>query len=768
MLFRSHRLVTLVAAGGSGKTTLALHLAADRRSAFADLSSLPIGSGADLVWTAVARGLGLDENEERALPDLVAQRLAASPTLVVLDNCEHLLDGAAAVASRLSTLPGATLLATSREALAVPGEVTLRLGPLEPEAAVALFLERAATAAPDLQPDPAVVATLCERLDRLPLAIELAAARLAVFELDDLVHRLDRVLDLLEGGNRTTGRHRSVRNAIEWSHDLLTDDDRVTHRRLAVLAGPSRLDTIEAVVGDLPNGSVAASVARLCDASLLQRTGRTYRQLDLIRDHAREQLANSDDTPGVTDRFLAWAEGRLAAHDVDPDVLAAHEALLATRHPALDRFETTITSVLADAGRWTDFAAVLERRATVTGHARAARLAAEMWWARWMDDSCGRLLQLAVAIATQTGDDREWAITSACIIENSVRFRAMFPLEYQPTDPGALVPRIEAIAARTPDDLELLGHAAIARAWHDRTFDPATIEQYEADGMPAVLCSSLWDAAANGAWMSVDADATLDTLRRRAELIEPHRSSYGRPRLEWLDILSMSTDVNIHAGRLDDAEKWARVLLDEARDPDMRWGTLGRNCQIAFMRGEFDQCLALAEEMRAGWETAGRPTAGYMLTAWSEVAAALGYRNDPRSAEWFEHARLVGRLHPGGFTVADMLRLDVLVHHGRTEEARQSVPTVWAFTPGFFVDLRYAMAAEIFGGQYLDEASRISPNDPFANGILKRARGDLEGAYTTFMGMGARYQAARTARLLGGERADWAAQVYRELGLSTD
>lgn len=771
-LLTDHHLVTVVATGGCGKTSLALTIAATRRSAFADLSALPIGAGDDLVWTAVARGLGMEEREDRSLADLVMAHLAAAPALVVLDNCEHLLEGAATVADRLATCPGSAVLATSREALAVPGEAVHRLGPLDPDAAVALFLQRAHAVAPDLQPDASMVAHLCERLDRLPLAIELAAARLAVFDLDDLVRRLDNALDLLEGGSRTTDRHRSVRNAITWSHDLLTDADRMTHRRMSLLAGPSRLDTIEAVVGDLPGTTVAASVGRLCDASLVQRIGRTYRQLDLVRNHAREQLEVHGDAADATARFVAAAERHLAARDIDNDVLAAHEAALAHLPTVLDRFESDLIEGLAQHGRWTDVSAILERRAVATGDACSARRAGEMWMSRWRDDEGMRMFRLAMRLATDTGDEREWVFATATMIEQWFRFTSMMAASDEPDDPDGLNRTVQAVAARFADDVTVQGYAAIAAAWvhrvdSDGPIDMPGIDRLLASGLAPELGSSLIDACTWTIWRDRRIDEVLANLERRGALMPTLPPSYGRMRLEWIDRVSMYTDTLVFAHRLDDAARWCDRLIEQTSAPDMLWAAIARRSLIAYLAGDFNRCLDCAEQMRAGWEREGRPPAGYLLSSAAMAAAVYGYRGDERSSDdWFRTTREMAPNSDAGEDLCDAMRRDVHLHHGRLEQARADFDGQMSSRPTLSYSQRAAVFAEVFGGEWIERGRDEALREPYSAGILARAEGDLERALAIFERIGAPYQAARTALMLGGPRAAAAAKTYRTMGLT--
>ena len=192
-----YRLVTLTGPGGVGKTRLALRALHDRQAAFSDLSSLPANADEHTVARAVAASLGMVEPAGRQALDAIAGVLSSAQVVVVLDNCEHLMDGAASVAERLLSGTNGNVLATSRERLGVPGEHVLQVDPLPEDAAARLFIERAETVEPGAQLDEGEVAELCRRLEGIPLVIELAAARLGALTFADLISRLDQAVELL-------------------------------------------------------------------------------------------------------------------------------------------------------------------------------------------------------------------------------------------------------------------------------------------------------------------------------------------------------------------------------------------------------------------------------------------------------------------------------------------------------------------------------------------------------------------------------------------
>jgi predicted ATPase/DNA-binding SARP family transcriptional activator len=326
-LVESERLVTLVGPGGVGKTHLALE-AARRAQTGRDVvvvSLAPVGDGAAIL-DVLAGALGLRE----ATADVAAAcaaLLASHPRLLVLDNCEHVLDDVRALVSMLGGLcPELTILATSRERIGLSFEQICRVAPLPiPEPgqkegiaavpSVALFLDRARRVHAGYDPTPAQLALIggiVRRLDGMPLAIELAAGRLSSLGLADLSARLDRALDLLDrGADAMEGRHRTLRAAIEWSYELLPGNEQRLLRNLAVFADGFDLSTAEDVAHDL-DGSLepTTAVAHLVDASMVVASLEAeprYRMLDTLRAFGLDRLAAERECDAATARLVRWA-----------------------------------------------------------------------------------------------------------------------------------------------------------------------------------------------------------------------------------------------------------------------------------------------------------------------------------------------------------------------------------------------------------------------------------------------------------------------------
>ncbi len=322
----SSRLVTLIGPGGVGKTRLAVEAAARRRdqhSGGAWLVELAGVTDPAAVAPAAAAALGApgpalgDDQPSGSTAELIARHLTGRGSLVfVLDNCEHVIDEAAALAQALvGALPGLRMVATSREPLGVPGEFLVPVVGLVPADAVKLFGDRARAVQPGFDPDgsaEAVVEGICRRLDGLPLAIELAAARLRALPLSTLAERLEDRFALLSRGARTAlPRQRTLRAVVDWSYDLLFDDERRLFARLSVFVGGCELDAIESVCADdkVPKGDVLDVLSRLVDKSLIMApiAGETrFSQLQTLRQYGSDRLDDSDEADLVRARHAAY------------------------------------------------------------------------------------------------------------------------------------------------------------------------------------------------------------------------------------------------------------------------------------------------------------------------------------------------------------------------------------------------------------------------------------------------------------------------------
>ena len=329
------RLVTLTGVGGSGKSRLALRVATALAPSSANGAWLvELGAVLDpaVVPRVVARALGVREEPDRDIVDGLLDALQKQHCVVVVDGVEHLLDAVAPLVEHiLSHTTGVRILVTSREILDIPGEVVFHVPTLSvPDArsdvatldavadfdSVRLFLERAASTDTGFRAtddDAATVAEVCKRLDGLPLALELAAARIDVLSLRQLADRLDNRFEVLNGGRRTAPpRHRTLRATIAWSYDLLDDHERLLFDRLSVFAGSFTVDTVGAVcAGDgLESAEVFHLLSRLVRQSLVVRVHSTgpsnrYRLLDTLREYGRERLREQAGGAAVFERHAS-------------------------------------------------------------------------------------------------------------------------------------------------------------------------------------------------------------------------------------------------------------------------------------------------------------------------------------------------------------------------------------------------------------------------------------------------------------------------------
>jgi predicted ATPase/DNA-binding XRE family transcriptional regulator len=416
------RLVTLTGTGGIGKTRLALEVAAGSDLvAYVDLT--PVSDG-ELVGAAVAEAVGIRKQPSVPVETLMTRWLASRGLLLVLDNCEHLLQTCAQLVEvLLRTCPGLRVLATSRERLAVPGEMTWRVPSLAiPEAdasldrvlhneSVRLFLARAMAVSSDFSLTPqnaASVATLVRRLDGIPLAIELAAARVNVLSVDQIAHRLDHAVRLLVGGSRLApARQQTLQATFEWSYRLLSDAEQRLFSRLSVFSGGWTLAAAEDVCGEDASGDTTPAppldracildlLAQLIDKSLvLSDAGGAdelrYRLLEPVRQFAAECLAHQDATAALAERHARWF-----AHLVAESTAQYHGP---NETAALERIEREHANVVA-AFDW-----LLDQPLR---RDEAVRLAHGLWWFwaahdHWTEAS-SRLERLLDGVTAETGE----------------------------------------------------------------------------------------------------------------------------------------------------------------------------------------------------------------------------------------------------------------------------------------------------------------------------------------------------------------------------
>ena len=351
-LVTANRLVTLTGPGGTGKTRLVGRIAESLRRSYADgafyVDLAPVTDPA-LVPATIARVLGVAKETDRPVAQLVADHLAAREVLLVIDNFEHLLAAAGIVADLLAAAPRLTVVVTSRRPLDLYGEHELPVPPLRREEAVTLFVDRARAVDPAFDMTDAnadAVASIVDRLDNLPLAIELAASRVRLLEPAEILRRLDHRLPLLtSGASDLPARQRTIRGAIAWSDDLLAPAERSFFARLGIFVGGFDLDAVEAVcnpMGELGTDTIDGVFA-LVQHSLVVRSaiggGSRFGMLETIREYAIEQLSARGELESMGTRHLRYY--RELAELAEPQFTAADQATW------LDRFEREHDNVRA-------------------------------------------------------------------------------------------------------------------------------------------------------------------------------------------------------------------------------------------------------------------------------------------------------------------------------------------------------------------------------------------------------------------------------------
>lgn len=348
------RLLTLTGAGGSGKTRLAIELArrSAREAAWIDLAPV---ADATLVPQQILRALAVREAAAREVMPVVIDALRGRAMLLVFDNCEHVVDVCAEIVDAiLRSCAEVGILTTSREALGIAGEQTWLVPPLVQDEAVQLFAERARAVLPVFaleEHNTADVERICARLDGIPLAIELAAARARVLPIRQIAERLNDAFTLLASGSRTLPRHRTLRATMDWSHRLISPEEQVVFRRLAVFGGSFSLAAAEAVCGDPevlePLSSLVEKSLVVCDRTAGKAR---YRLLDTVRQFAAEKL----DEAGERERFreaharyfldlVEEAEPRLFAGATNPPTIALIDDEITNIRTALEWADEDVT-----------------------------------------------------------------------------------------------------------------------------------------------------------------------------------------------------------------------------------------------------------------------------------------------------------------------------------------------------------------------------------------------------------------------------------------
>lgn len=610
-LIRSNRLLTLTGPGGSGKTRLALQLAADAVDLFPDgVFWVPLHAVRDpaVVEGAISKSVGADDG----LIDYVANKRL----LVLLDNFEQVVEAAPAVSALIGGTLHAKVLVTSREPLHVESERRYPVEPLRDAEAEILFVERGRAVAPAFRPTPAV-GEICRRLDGLPLAIELAAARLALLDPEELLARLDRRLPLLAGPSRDApARQRTLRSAIEWSHDLLEPDEQQLFRRLAVFAGSFALNAAETVCD-----AELDVLESLVDKSLVRRgdSGRLG-MLDTIREYALERLDESSDGRDLRLRhaeyYLAVADNANLSSDRLPSegqhfhiAIAEQDNIRAALAWALETGSIALGLQLATA---------IENFWVTHDPAEAMR-----WFAALLDHPD------APAVPPEVRAPALRAYGSAAYISGQVD-RAMRLWE----ESLALFEQLGDVLGRAVL-LHRLGVSALQRGQLQRArqLTEASDELYlqSGDAWGRVLTVGVLGAIARD---EGDTERAFELMAQSAALAHEFRVPW------WEDgVLAELAALSLNAGRVDDAEQHAKeslALADQLRDRSGRVFGVGLLACVAADHGEYELAGLL-------WGSIEEADALAPLGGWRshrrECEAWIGAAAGPQ----FERGRAAGR-----------------------------------------------------------------------------------------------------------------------------
>ncbi|MFG1910624.1 ATP-binding protein [Kribbella sp. NPDC048928] len=657
------RLVTLLGPGGMGKTRLAAMVAGELAMTGAFVDLVPVREG--LVTRAVATAFGLSERPPQSLQQVLIEHLQQDRSLLVLDNCEHLVDEVAVLTEQLlSTCPELTVLATSRERLGVPSETTVLLPPLD--AATELFTDRARAVAPDFTAPDEVLAEICARLDGMPLAIELAAARIGSLGADGLQAALDDRLRLLAGGRGVDVRHRSLAAVIGWSHDLLDEQERLLLRRLAIYVGGFDLDAASATSPEFGRGEVADLLGRLTDKSLAVRRGSRWRLLETIREFARDQLTN-DELSTAQDRCLHWAATAAATLEaqlddtvlggkewwgiydaVAGDLRAALAATGAVADPVAHRLARSLGHLGFARREFQEsvgyYRSAAERAADGVSAALDLRSAADATLAISDAETGVQLLLDAADRAVADGNVRATMLALAVIAVNRYPTGSLYDV------PSARSAHLleQALECAQPGDSQVSALLATAKAWEygkrrigaDPELAQQAVEAARRTGDPVLIAGAL-DASTVAAGNAGRLRDARSYAVERMRLVGPLPRHEPYAAAEIIDAFHVAPTTATAVGDLPAA----RAAIGVPDDPvgDHPYISLPRLIRVSALTGEFDTCVEHADALWQRWQRAGAPPIEWMSSALSAAAMVHGLRDDGLFDVWQSRSLEVAR-----------------------------------------------------------------------------------------------------------------------------
>ena len=632
-LVRESRVVSILGPGGLGKTRLAHLLGREAEEPVVHFVELVGVASPDDVVGEVGSALGVRDsvsgrrvltpeqrNDVRAR---AAQALGAAPSLLILDNCEHVVEAVAdLVAFLVASCPRLRVVTTTRAPLAISAERVFPLSQLDDDAASELFGQRARAARPGVALDPTTVLSVVRRLDGLPLAIELAAARVRAMSVEDIDRRLDDRFALLRGGDRTApDRHQTLLAVIDWSWNLLRDSERRALRWLSTFHDGFSLDGADAVLGL----DALDDVRSLVDQSLLSvlDSGRTvrYRMLETVREFGRLQLVEAGEDVEARDAQLAWACAFALRRGDDlwsPRQVEAVREVGVEENNLADALREALTlpdpwSVVRLLTALGSFWTIRGENPRVIAVAGAADAALTGW--QPTDEQVDVAVSAAAIVALNTvGGEIGGVPASRALLDahgertSSARVRGLVAVVRAQVlqDPEGTVARLEAIAEESDREA-----AAVARLWAahhlENTGDPAgAIAQAE------LALTLVRDA--DGPWIAAMLHTMVGTLNSQlGDSEEAVRHAHAAlPVLDRLEAIDDATQTRallaVHAmsvGRLEEAEEWmAEIERTRRRSSDLGGASLAAaRAEMALARGEVAEGLALyraaAEELAA-------------------------------------------------------------------------------------------------------------------------------------------------------------------------
>ncbi len=621
-LLAQNRVVTLTGAGGAGKTRLAVQVAAQLADEFDDgvwyVDLAPI-TDPELVSVTVARALGLPDQPGRSTMDSLLRFVRDRQMLVVLDNCEHLLDASAElVVAVLSGAARLTLLATSREAIGLAGEVSWRVPSLSlADDAIEMFTDRARHARPGFavsDDNAAAVTEICRRLDGLPLAIELAAARVRALSLNEILDSLHDRFRLLTGGARTAvRRQQTLRASVDWSHALLTGPERVLFRRLAVFLGGFDLDAAQFVCGgtDVERYQVLDQLTLLVDKSLVvadDRGGRTrYRLLETVRQYALEKLGESSEADAVRSRQRDYYTALAAAVDVPAG---------SDYEQRLEQAETEIDNLRAAFG-WS------RENSDIESALQLASSLQPLWLAR------GRTREgLAWFDAALADLDAQDPGVAATVRARALADRALLAAHMGAAD--SLDQAEQALAlAREVDDPALLARALSSCGFIAAFNNPEVARRYVAEAIElARVVGDRWRLSQVLAWQAVAALAAGDPIVGRAhaeegrDLADAIGDGFNSRQCRWC----LGAAQAYQGDLVGAAAQFAEVVAEAkaAHDLLVEANSLGFQGSVLALQGDTGAALAVADAAIEAASEVGELHAGVAYAALAAAALAAG------------------------------------------------------------------------------------------------------------------------------------------------